>query len=187
MFREVTLQLAALCPVFTKNLWSLRLDIECSEQLLVCMLSLVPALECLELARPNALSTTFFQAFVVREPNVDCASDMAGPSSQAIAPLCPSMGSLNLHYRKWLRRRDKRALIKAFGDIVASRNPERRATFTLSLQLHAPEPDELVPSVARRGIGAGQSSKCGSKGYLKTLRDREMGGNDLDWEEYKIE
>ena len=67
-------QLAALCPVFAagaKNLIPLHLDVECSEQLLVYMLTLVPALKKLQLvlACPNALSTTFFQAFIVREHN----------------------------------------------------------------------------------------------------------------------
>ena len=85
-------QLAALCPAVAaraKTLVILELDVECSEQLLVHMLSLVPALRVLllGLARPNSLSTTFFQAFIVREPDAD-AYDLVGPPSQAIEPLC---------------------------------------------------------------------------------------------------
>jgi len=122
-------QLAALCPLVAaeaKSLTSLTLDIECSEQLLVYMLSLVPALQylLLRLARPNGLSTTFFQAFMVRERNDDSASGMVGSPSQAIAPLCPSLISLRLHYRRWLRGPDNKALIVALAGIVASRvNP----------------------------------------------------------------
>jgi hypothetical protein len=137
-------QLAALCPVAAaeaKSLTKLSLDIECSEQLLVYMLSLVPRLEHLSLglARPNALSTIFFQAFIVREPNGDGASDMVGPPRQAVAPLCPSLESLDLHYRRWLRGPDKKALILVFGDIMASRNtkispnPKRLDSFRLRL------------------------------------------------------
>ena len=133
-------QLAALCPTvaaLAKTLVILELDVECSEQLLVHMLSLVPALRVLllGLARPNALSTTFFQAFIVREPDTDRASDMVGPPSQTNGPLCPLMRSLNLHYKGWLRARDKGALITAFGDIVASRNLH---TSELTLRIDAP-------------------------------------------------
>jgi len=131
-------QLAALCPVFSagaKSLTELRLDVECSEQLLVHMLNLVPVLKHLWLgvARPNALSTTFFQEFIVREPSADGASDVVGPPSQAIAPLCPSLDSLDLHYRRWLRGPDDRALIVAFGDIMASRNSNIHNSFELEL------------------------------------------------------
>ena len=142
-------QLAALCPVFAaraKNLSCLYLDIECSGQLLAYMLSLVPALKTLwlGLARPDALSTTFFQALIAREPNADRASGVVGPPGQAIAPLCPSMWLLTLHYRRWLRGRDKRALIAAFGDIVASRNPKRTAGLILRLEIDASEPGWLI-------------------------------------------
>ena len=137
-------QLAALCLVFAagaKNLVFLDLAVECSERLLAYMLSLVPALELLslKLSRPDSLSTTFFQAFIVREPNAGRAFDMVGPPSQAIAPLCPSISSLNLHYRRWLRGRDNRALIAVFDDIVASRNPERSHRFEVRLYIDAPD------------------------------------------------
>jgi len=119
-------QLVALCPVVAtgaKSLTSLRLDVECSEKLLLYMLSLIPALRFLDLlvARPNALSTTFFQAFIVRKPDADGTSDLVGPPSQAIAPLCPSLEILRLHYRRWLRGPDKNALIVALGNIISER------------------------------------------------------------------
>jgi len=131
-------QLAALFPIVTagaQSLTILHLDVNCREQLLIYMLRLVPALEHLSLglASPNALSITFFQAFIVREPNVDNASDMVRPLTQAIAPSCPSLRSLHLQYRRWLRGPDKKALIAVFSDIMASRNPKKSLSFELRL------------------------------------------------------
>jgi hypothetical protein len=119
-------QLAAPCPVAAagaKGLTSLTLDVEFDEQLLVHMLSLVPALKELSLGldHPKALSTAFFQEFIAREPNADGASGMVVTSSQAVAPLCPSLESLLLHYRRWLRGPDEKALIVALAGTVASR------------------------------------------------------------------
>jgi len=131
-------QLAALSPIFTagaQRLTFLRLDVTCREQLLIYMLRLVPALRDLSLglASPNALSIAFFQAFIVREPSVDNASDMVRPLSQAIAPSCPSLDTLRLRYKRWLRGPDKIALIAVLGDIMASRSPKKRLSFKLSL------------------------------------------------------
>jgi len=133
--------LAALCPVVAagaESLTNLHLDVECSGRLLVHMLSLVPRLESLSLglARPNSLSTTFFQSFIVRKPNADGGSDMVGPPGQTITPLCPSLIKLDLKYRRWLRGPDKRALIEAFGHIMASRNlKESHPSFNLKLSV----------------------------------------------------
>jgi len=129
-------QLAALNPIFTagaQSLTGLQLDVTCGGQLLIYMLRLVPALKHLSLgiASPNALSIAFFQAFIVREPNADNASDMVRPLSQAIAPSWPSLRSLQLRYRRWLRGPDKKALIAVFGGIVASRNPKEPLSFKL--------------------------------------------------------
>jgi len=131
-------QLAILYPIVTagaQSLTDLHLDVTCREQLLIYMLRLVPALKYLSLglASPNALSITFFQAFIVREPNVDNASDMVRPPSRTIAPCCPSLRLLQLRYRRWLRGPDKEALIAVFGDIMASRNPKKRLSFELEL------------------------------------------------------
>jgi len=134
-------QLAALCPIVAAGATSLTdlcLDVECSERLLAHMLSLVPRLESLSLglARPNALSTTFFQAFIVRKPNADGASDVVGPPGQATTLLCPSLKSLYLNYRRWLRGPDKQALIVALSRIQASRDPkESWRSFNLELSV----------------------------------------------------
>ena len=133
-------QLAGLYPIVTagaQSLTVLQLDVNCGEQLLIYMLRLVPALEhlSLRLASPNALSVAFFQAFIIRELNVDNASGMVRPLSQTIAPSCPSLRALRLRYRRWLRDPDKKALIAVFGDIMASRNPTKRPSFELKLSL----------------------------------------------------
>jgi len=139
-------ELAALNPIVTagaQSLTVLRLHVTCREQLLIYMLRLVPALQALSLrlASPNALSITFFRAFIAREPNVDNASDMVMPLSQTILPSWPLLRSLKLRYRRWLRGPDKKALVAVFGDIVASRNPKKHISFQLWLRFdEAPEP-----------------------------------------------
>ena len=131
-------QLAILCPIVTagpQNLAVLRLDIRCSERILIYMLELIPALEVLwlGLAHPNALSKAFFQAFIARERRTDGVSEMVGSPSQAIAPLCPSLKSLHLHYRRWMRGPDKTSLVVALSDIVGSRELENKFSFSLRL------------------------------------------------------
>jgi len=143
-------QLAALYPIVTagaQSLTVLRLDVNCREQLLIYMLRLVPALEQLSLglASPNALSMTFFQTFIVREPNVDNASDMVRPLRRAIAASCPSLRGLHLRYRRWLRGPDKKALIAVFGDIVTSQYSKKRFSFELRLHFdEAPTSNWLI-------------------------------------------
>ena len=132
------LQLATMYPLVVArahNLSSLRLDVACSEMLLVYMLRHVPALKTLwlGLASPNALGKSFFQAFIVRNPAADCTRDMIVAHSQTAAPLCPSLASLCLDYRRWLRGRDKRALIVILSDIVESRQRETESSFSLRL------------------------------------------------------
>jgi hypothetical protein len=132
------LQLAALCPVAAaraNSLIILSLNIECSEQLLVYMLRLVPGLQQLSLGltRPNTLSKTFFQAFIIRGPNAGGASYMAGPPSQASASLCISLRTLQLSYRRSLRYPDKKVLVETFGDILASRNLGVNSPFNIGL------------------------------------------------------
>jgi hypothetical protein len=155
--------LASLYPVVTagaKSLTELRLDVECSEQLLVYMLSLVPALKrlWLGLTRPNALCTTFFQAFIVREPKTDDAPDMLGPPSEVIPPLCPSLTSLHLHHRRWLRGPDKKAIIMTFGDIMTSRNLEIHGSFNLILSFDkAPKSSWSIGQPVRKSKGLGDA------------------------------
>ena len=130
-------QLASLYPIFSATpqcLALLRLDVQCSEQLLVYLLTLAPVLEelWLGLGHPTALSKRFFQAFIVQESNVERVSAMVRPSTQTIALLCPSLKSLHLHYRRWMRGPDKKSLVVAFSDIVESR---QLATSSFSLRL----------------------------------------------------
>ena len=131
-------QLAILRPIVASRpqcLNLLRIDVICSEESLVSMLKLVSVLKelWLGLAHPNALSKTFFQAFIVRERNTDNLSEMVGSPSQAIAPFCPSLKSMHLHYRRWTRGPDKKSLVVAFSDIVGSRQSERKSSFSLRL------------------------------------------------------
>jgi hypothetical protein len=106
-----------------QNLIVLDLDVQCSEQLLVCILRLVPTLRRLRLglACPHALSEAFFQAFMLERPNSVGDSEVVGLPRKVIAPLCPSLYDLHLHYKRWLRGRDKSSLLLAFDDIVESR------------------------------------------------------------------
>jgi len=165
--------LAALYLIFSTGAQSfteLSLDIECSEQLLLYMLSLVPALTMLSLgiARPNALSTTFFQAFIVGEPNADGASDTVGPPGQATTLLCPSLESLYLYYKRWLRGPDQKALIDTLGHITVSRNlKEPRRSFALWLNTDQ-EKTWLIGMPVRgsqnfrpQGLTLGISTPCG--------------------------
>ena len=136
-------QLAFLCPVVagrSTSLTDLRLDVECSERLLVYMLSLIPTLKCLwlGLARPNALSVAFFHGFIIREPDTDGTSKMVVAPRQTISPLCPSLDCLHLHYRRWLRGPDNKSLVLALGDIVASRKLEAESLFSLELEFDEP-------------------------------------------------
>src|SRR5258706_6583765 len=131
-------QLASLCPIVAttaQRLTLLRLDVQCSERLLIYVLKLAPVLEqlWLELAHRNALGKTFCQAFIARDLHADSVSEMVGPPSESIAPLCPSLKLLHLHYRRWMRGPDQKALVVAFGDIVGSRQLEIRSSFSLRL------------------------------------------------------
>ena len=131
-------QLASLCPIVAatpQTLTVLHLDVKCSDHVLVCLLGLAPALEelWLGLAHPNALSKTFFQAFIARELHADSVSEMVGPPSQAITPFCPSLKLLHLHYKRWMRDPDKKELVIALGDIVGSRQLEAESSFSLRL------------------------------------------------------
>ena len=116
--RRANPQLVALCPILAtsaQQLIILDLEVRCSDNVLVYVLSLVPVL-CslsLRLASPNTLSEAFFRAFVVTNES-PCAS-------QAITP---KLAKLVIHYRRWLRGPERKALIPVFGDIVSSHLPE---------------------------------------------------------------
>jgi hypothetical protein len=106
-----------------QSLTELHLDVQCSEQLLVCILRLVPTLWSLwlGLASPHALSEAFFDAFILEEPNSSGDFEVVGLPRKAIDALCPLLEELHFHYKRWLRGPDKSSLLLAFDDIVKSR------------------------------------------------------------------
>jgi hypothetical protein len=128
------MQLVALHLIRTtvQQLTCLHLQVQCSEQLLVFHLRLIPTLRelWLGLARPHALGKAFFQAFVGREPS---PSPILRPSSQATGPRCRGLEQIHLHYKRWLRGVEKNTLIPAFGDIVASRRRQEKSSFSFCL------------------------------------------------------
>jgi len=117
-----SLQLVALHRIFAaESLTCLRLEIKCSERLLVYILGLSPSLEELwmGLSSPHALSSAFFLAFAAGGHNAS-----AKPSCQTLGPLCRQLRKLHLHYKRWSRGAERNGLIAAFGAIVASYAPE---------------------------------------------------------------
>jgi len=122
-------QLVAMCPIVVasaQSLTQLDLYVQCSEQLLACMLSLVPGLTflCLGLASPHALSEGFFQAFA------DTLSSDDSPY-QMFVPLCANLKSLVLHYKRWLRGPERMELIQVCSELALSRESEKHFTITL--------------------------------------------------------
>ena len=130
-------QFVAMFPIIVVSAQSLiRLDlqVQCSEQLLLLALSLVPALTTLilRLSRPHALSATFFRAFVATTSNADSPCEPAAPPR---LPLCAGLYELVVDYERWLRRPERKALIPVFGDIVSSRSSEEEFGFILSFKM----------------------------------------------------
>ena len=182
-------QLISFCPIVAANpqtLTVLRLDIQCSGRLLGYILRLTPAVEelWLGLAHPNALSKTFFQAFIVRESHADRVSEMVGPPGQTIAPLCPSLKSLHLHYKRWMRGPDKKVLVVAFSDIVRSRRLAKKSPFSLRLSFEGAieephwtihRPVKKIKSVEeRRALILGISTLHGIVTMSKLLPERGL-------------
>jgi len=129
------LQLAILQPIVfasAQSLTHLSLQVQCSETMLAYLLALVPALELLwlGLASPHALSKAFFRILVSGRVS---AKSRVGKTSQTAAVLCRGLRRLHLHYKRWLRGSEKPAVIQAFGDIVASRQPEEGPDFSFHL------------------------------------------------------
>ena len=131
--RRGNLQLVAVRPVVAasgQSLTRLDLQVQCSEKLLAYVLSLVPVLDELVLRplSPHALSETFFQSFVGTNSNSNASSpsEVIRSPRQTITPLCVGLTMLVLHYKRWLRGPERKALIPVFGDIVSSRWPEKK-------------------------------------------------------------
>ena len=130
-----TLQLATLHPIFaSQSLTVLRLQIKCNEKLLVHMLDLVPALAelWLGLSSPRALSSAFFLAVAGGGFN---ATKEVGTSNQAIPPLCRGLAVLHVHYKRWLRGPERKALIPTFGEIMESKRLLNRTHFSMRLSI----------------------------------------------------
>jgi hypothetical protein len=120
--RRGSRQLVAMCPIVlasAQSLTRLRLHVQCSEQLLTCMLGLVPALRSLTLglASPRALSVAFFQAITAATFNAGSPCGMVALPSLS---LWKEKAKLILDYKRWLRGPERTALIPVFGDIVSS-------------------------------------------------------------------
>ena len=152
------LQLVAICHISVpcaQSLTRLNLQVRCSGQRLIYMLSLLPALKVLDLilANPRALSETFFQAFVATKPNACSPCDMGALPN---LPLCSKLVKLNVTYKRWLRDPEKTTLLLVFGDIASSRQSGQ--DFELKLGL-APFPHWVIwghvqsmHEVADRGV-----------------------------------
>ena len=130
------LQLMVICHMVlprAQNLTKLDLQVRCNQQLLVYMLSLLPALTILNMrpASPHALNEAFFREFVATKCNAD------GPCKTGelpSLPLCLKLVQLNLNYKRWLRGPERTALLLVFGDIVSSRRPWGRFGLCLNVE-----------------------------------------------------
>ena len=121
--RRGNLQLIPICHMVlprAQSLTKLVLQVRCSEQLLALMLSLLPALEILDLrlASPRALNEAFFRQFIATKSNADSPCEMGALSG---LPLCLKLVELNVKYKRWLRGPERMGLLLVFGDIVSSR------------------------------------------------------------------
>ena len=120
-------QLVALYPIAVASaqcLATLDLQVQCSERLLVLLLSLVPALDrlVLRLTSPHSLSEAFFQTFDATNSNADSPRELAALPR---LPLCVKLTTLEVHYKRWLRSPERKVLIPVFSDIVSSRWSEK--------------------------------------------------------------
>ena len=134
--RRGNLQLIPICHMAlprAQSLTKLDLQVRCSEQLLVYMLSLLPALEILDLrlANPHALNEASFQAFVITKSNADSPWKMGALPS---LPLCLKLVHLNVTYKRWLRGPERMVPLLVFGDIVSSRQSEDRVGLSLNVE-----------------------------------------------------
>ena len=133
------LQLMTICHIIVphaQSLTKLDLQVRCSGQLLIHMLSLLPALKDLQLrlASPSALNETFFQAFIASKSNADSPCGISGVPSLS---LCSNLVELNLKYKRWLRDPERTALLLVLGDIASSRRSKEGFQLHLSFEDHA--------------------------------------------------
>ena len=134
--RRGNTQLVAMCPIIVasaQSLTALYLQVQCSEQLLLLALSIVPALKylVLRLSRHHALSATFLRAFVATPSN---AGSLCQPAAPPRPPFCERLCVLHVVYGSWLRGPEIKALIPVFGEIASSRGFGTRPFFSLYLK-----------------------------------------------------
>ena len=132
--RRGNLQLIPKCHLIipcAQSLTTLDFQVRCSEQLLVYMLSLLPALRVLKLrlASPRALNEAFFQEFAATKFNADSPCEMGELPS---LPLCLKLVELNVKYKRWLRGPERIGLLLVFSDIVSSCRSEGRLRVRLT-------------------------------------------------------
>src|SRR5258706_5069976 len=120
------LQLLSICHITISralHLTELNIQIRCSQQLLTCILRLLPVLKALKLglASPRALNETFFQAFANEKSNADSPHEVGALPP---VPLCSKLVELEVNYKRWLRGPERTALPLVFGHIASSRRSE---------------------------------------------------------------
>jgi hypothetical protein len=110
------------------RLRTLHLDIRCHSESIIAILRSLPTLEelTLDIARPNALGRKFFKALMATE-----SKPFDGTSWSA--PLCPSLLTLDLRYRRWTRESETDNITSILARIVESR--ERTRTPLRSLHI----------------------------------------------------
>ena len=153
------LQLIAICRMIVPRaqcLTKLDIQVRCSEKLLTCMLSLLPALKALKLglSSPRALNEAFFQAFVATKVNEDSRHEVGALSR---LPFCSKLVELGINYKRWLRGPEKTAVLLVFCDIVSSHRPEEG--FELRLNFEGLAQDWVVlrhtESIREHGVELG--------------------------------
>ena len=162
------LQLMTICHIIlphAQSLTRLVLQVRCSGQLLIHMLSLIPALEVLELrlSSPRALNEPFFRSFIATKSNAGSPCEMSGVPC---LPVCLNLVELKVNYKRWLRGPERTALLPIFGDIKSSRQSEGRFLLRLSFDDHAEDwqvsrPVESIHKVTYGMVVLGISSPHG--------------------------
>ena len=110
------------------ELKTLHLDTPCHSETIIVILSLLPALEELNLgiSRPNALGRKFFAALLAGK------SESSDGTSWSVF-LCPNLRTLGLRYRRWIRESETDRITSILPGIVDSR--KRTSTPLRSLHI----------------------------------------------------
>lgn len=112
------------------TLQHIHLTMEGHDVSLVNILKLLPGLKTvvLNLDRPSSLGWKFFAAFIARSrksktrPNVEWWNSMFdGDGDDSPLTFCPSLTTLGLRYRRWLRSTETEIIVPLFAAILHSR------------------------------------------------------------------